>query len=106
MKIRRVDEQGYALSDEDMEHLSGSVLWLEMLKNRVIVQSIGFEQEIMNEITLTGYYHLEEIDSKSGYDHPTEPNVQEYIHRVWFQNLQDKENFMQILAMKKLGQDA
>ncbi len=105
MKIRRVDEQGFALSDEDIDKLAGSNLWMEMMKNRVIVQSIGFEQEIMQEIDITNYYYIEEVDKKGNYDHPTEPNVHEYIHRIWFASPVDKEHFMQILAMKKLSQD-
>ena len=60
---------------------------------------------------ITNYYYIEEIDKKGDdfndatYLHPTEPNVAEYIHRIWFASPVDKENFMQILAMKKLSQD-
>ena len=50
MQIIRVDEQGFALSDEDIDKLAGSNLWMEMMKNRVLIQSHGFEQEIMKEI--------------------------------------------------------
>ena len=108
MQIIRVDEQGFALSDEDIEKLAGSNLWMEMMKNRVIIQSRGFEQEIMKEIDITNYYYIEQVDKKgedwdgSTYLHPTEPNVADYIHRIWFASPVDKENFMQILAMKKL----
>ena len=111
MQIIRVDEQGFALSDEDIDKLAGSNLWMEMMKNRVIIQSRGFEQEIMKEIDITNYYYIEQVDKKgedwdgSTYLHPTEPNVADYIHRIWFASPVDKENFMQILAMKKLSQD-
>ena len=106
MQIIRVDEQGFSLSDEDIDKLAGSNLWMEMTKNRVLIQSHGFEQEIMKEIDITNYYYIEEIDKKGDdYLHPTEPNVAEYIHRIWFASPVDKENFMQILAMKKLSQD-
>ena len=111
MKIIRVDEQGFALSDEDIDKLVGSNLWMEMMKNRVIVQSRGFEQEIMKDIDITNYYYIEQVDKKGDdfndatYSHPTEPNVAEYIHRIWFASPVDKEHFMQILAMKKLSQD-
>ena len=41
---------------------------------------------------------IEEVHAKEGYEHPTEPNVQEYIHRIWFASPQDKDQFMQILC--------
>ncbi len=105
MKIKRVDEQGFALSEEDTNHLAGTELWFNMLKNRIIVQSIGFDQDIMKEINITNYYYIETVHAKEGYEHPTEPNTQEYIHRVWFASPKDKDEFMQVLAMKKLSQD-
>jgi|TARA_B100000073_G_C23705417_1_gene562087 hypothetical protein len=105
MKIKRVDEQGFALSEEDVTSLAGTELWFKLMQNRVIVQSEGFDQQIMNEINISNYYYIEEVHAKEGYEHPTEPNVQEYIHRIWFASPQDKDQFMQILAMKKLSQD-
>ena len=40
MQIIRVDEQGFALSDEDIDKLAGSNLWMEMMKNRVLIIQI------------------------------------------------------------------
>tara|TARA_B100000965_G_scaffold375110_1_gene366925 strand:+ start:1224 stop:1526 length:303 start_codon:yes stop_codon:yes gene_type:complete len=99
MKIKRVDEQGFMLSEEDVNHLGGTELWFEMLKNRVIVQSIGFEQAIMKEIDITNYYYIEEVHKKNSDDD------EEFIHRIWFASPRDKDDFMQVLAMKKLSQD-
>ena len=99
MKIKRVDEQGFALSEEDTNHLAGTELWFKMLQNRVIVQSIGFEQDIMKEINITNYYYIEEVHQKNS------SIEEEFIHRIWFASPKDKDEFMQVLAMKKLSQD-
>ena len=57
MQIIRVDEQGFALSDEDIDKLAGSNLE-EMMK----IDSVAWlQQEIMKEIDITNYYYIEEL---------------------------------------------
>ena len=99
LKIKRVDEQGYALSEEDMDIIKGTELCFTMMQNRIIVSSRGFDESLLQEISATNFYHVEQIHKKHSDDE------YDYVYRFWFASPVDKESFMNILAMKKLGQD-
>jgi len=100
MKIFSVDAQGYALSEEDVDNIATSDLFINMLKNRVVFSTNGeFDYATMSTVDITGFYYLEQIDHDFDVVNDTTTNT----YRMWFEHQSNLQEFMDMLALQKLS---
>jgi len=87
----KILEQKYSLSEEDLQYLVGTEIFISMLKQRIIVEfDVSPDIEKLDFSGCRGFYHIRSLGSK--------------LFQFWFEHPQDYENFRANLIAFKLSQ--
>lgn len=84
----KIVEQKYALSEDDLQYLTGTAIIQKMLQHRIVIEfDTAPDLERLDFSGCRGFYHIKSLGQK--------------LYQFWFSDPQDYENFRaNIIAYK------